>query len=133
MTRIAPRVHTRQSDIARLEALALQLPESDKVRVRLLDASTLDGIVQACPVAQMFFDPQGREGTNALLRLELTPPASGAGICDIWLDDIDTVTRMPNPSPPEASTRMPADPNAPVADAADQVDVRSGVAPNRRA
>jgi hypothetical protein len=36
------------------------------------------------------------------------------GVHDIWLDHIEDVMSLPNPSPPEPSSRIaPLDPNAP--------------------
>ena len=115
MARIAPRIHISADDVARLEALARQLPQDERVRIELHDGSTCAGIVEIQPSVQVFFDPQGREGSNAVVRIELMPdPAANAGgQRDLWLDEIAGVWRLPNPSPPEASTRTPVDPNAP--------------------
>ena len=115
MARVAPRIHVSAADIARLEAIAAQLPQDERVRIELQDGSTCAGIVEYQPSVQMFFDPQGREGSNAMVRIELMPDAStpAAGLRDLWLDEIAGVSRLPNPSPPEASTRTsPPDPNA---------------------
>jgi hypothetical protein len=66
----------------------------------------------------VFFDPDGREGMNATLRLEAfldDGRPHPTTLFNIWLDEIDAVTRLPNPSPPEPSLRSrPPDPNAPV-------------------
>ena len=114
MSRTADRVHTAAADIARLEATALQLQQDQHVRVLLDDGSQLDGIVVATPNVQQFYDPRGEEGANAVLRLEAMAPA--VGTTSLWLDRITAVTHLPNPSPPEASTRSrPPDPNAPTA------------------
>ncbi|HSR65449.1 MAG TPA: DUF3247 family protein [Xanthomonadaceae bacterium] len=117
MTRVAPRVHIRNEEIALLEAIALQLPQNERVQLRLADGRELTGTVTQMPTVQSFFDPEGREGTNAILRLDTFlddgRPHDG-GRYDIWLDDIDGVTRVPDPSPPEPSARIaPPDPNAP--------------------
>jgi hypothetical protein len=117
MARVAPRVYVAADDIASLEATCLQLPSNERVQLLLDDGTRLQGVVETMPGMQAFFDPGGREGMNALLRLEGCPddgrPHPGA-IHDIWLDQIHAVTRLPNPSPPEPSTRAhPADPNAP--------------------
>ena len=131
MTRIAPRVHVEADAIARLEALSVQLPESERVRVQLDDGSQIDGVIEATPGIGVYFDPDGREGMQALLRL-LT--GGDDGIRNIWVDEIRTVTRLPNPSPPEPSTRvMPPDPKAPAPEPGDQAGAGSGVASNRRA
>jgi hypothetical protein len=135
MARVAPRVHTDQATIARLEAIGRELIESRHVRVRLIDDNVIDGIVEMTPSIQVFFDPDGREGMNAVLRLEAFlddgRPHAG-GIHDVWLDEIEQVTRLPNPSPPEPSRRSPADPNAPAPDVR-QPGTDTGVASNRRA
>jgi hypothetical protein len=117
MTRVAPQVHVDPARIDRLEQLALQLPQDGQVQVLLDDGRELRGIVSATPSMQVFFDSQGREGLNAVLQIEAFlddgRPHQG-GVHRIWLDEVRTVTRVPNPSPPEPSSRYaPADPNAP--------------------
>jgi uncharacterized protein DUF3247 len=117
MARVAPRVHVSAAAIARLEALGSELLQDARVEILLDDGTILSGIVEYQPSVQMFFDPQGREGSNAQVRIERLlddgrPHPSG--VRDLWLDEIGTVTRLPNPSPPEPSQRTsPPDPNAP--------------------
>ena len=117
MARVAPRVHVTADALARLEALGAQLLQDEHVRILLGDGTTVDGIVECQPSVQMFFDPQGREGSNALVRIEplfVAGRTAGDAFHDLWLDDIREVTRLPNPSPPEPSRRTsPPDPNAP--------------------
>ena len=116
MARVAPRIHVSAATIAQLEAIACQLPQDERVRIELQDGTTCAGIVEYQPSVQMFFGPDGREGSTAMVRIELMPDASipAAGLRDLWLDEIAGVTRLPNPSPPEPSTRIaPPDPNAP--------------------
>ena len=118
MARVAPRIHVSATSIARLEAIACQLPQDQRVRIELQDGTTCTGIVEYQPSVQVFFDPEGREGSNAMVRIEVMPEAStpAAGLRDLWLDEIAGVTHLPNPSPPEPSTRTaPPDPNAPAA------------------
>ena len=117
MGRVAPRVYVGAADIARLEAVATQLPQDARVQVAMEDGRHVSGMVSATPTVQAFYDPEGREGMNALVRLEAFlddhRPHAG-GLHDLWLDEIRAVTRLPNPSPPEASRRThPPDPNAP--------------------
>lgn len=117
MARVAPRVYVHAAEIGRLEQLVEQLPQSRRVQLLLEDGSLLHGIVEMRPAVQAFFDPEGREGMNALLRLEAFlddgRPHDG-GSRSLWLDEIRAVTRLPNPSPPEPSQRTaPPDPNAP--------------------
>ena len=112
MSRIAGRVYSAAADLARFEAFALQLPQDARVMVALDDGSVVQGIVSATPTLQMFFDPQDNEGLNGVVRIEGFP--TGSGDHYVWLDRIRSVTPLPNPSPPEASTRThPPDPNAP--------------------
>lgn len=113
MSRIAGRVYTAAADIARFEAIALQLPQDARVAITLDDGSQVQGIVTAMPTLQMFFDPQDNEGLNGVVRIEGVP--AGSGDHYLWLDRIQSVRPLPNPSPPEASSRIhPPDPNAPV-------------------
>jgi hypothetical protein len=117
MSRDAPRVHVDAATIARLEAIAVQLPQDAHVRLRLVDGSQLRGMVSAAPSMQAFYDGDGREGMNAVLRIESfldDGRPHGGGDHYLWLDQVAAVERLPNPSPPEPSTRLhPADPNAP--------------------
>ena len=117
MSRDAPRIHVDAAAIARLEAIARQLPQDAQVRVRLVDGGELRGIVAAMPTVQAFYDADGREGMNAVARIESfldDGRAHGGGDHYLWLDQVDSVERLPNPSPPEPSARIrPADPNAP--------------------
>lgn len=110
MSREAPRVHVDPAAIARLEDLSTQLQQDSRVEVRLDDGSALRGIVTMTPTIQAFYDPDGNEGLNAVARIERE--AGGNGY--LWVDRIATVERLPNPTPPQPSTRThPPDPNAP--------------------
>jgi hypothetical protein len=117
MSRDAPRVHVAAAAIARLEAIALQLPQDAQVRLRLDDGRELRGMVGTTPTIQAFYDGDGREGMNAVVRIESfldDGRPRGGGNHYLWLDRIDAVERLPNPSPPEPTSRIhPADPNAP--------------------
>jgi hypothetical protein len=110
-------VHVQADDVASLEAMGAQLHENERVRVELDDGRIVEGIVELTPSMLVFFDPDGREGMNATVRLQQwlddgRPHPDGR--LNIWLDEVRTVTRLPNPSPPESSARVPPDPNAPV-------------------
>ena len=112
MSRIADRVYSDAADLARFEAIAVQLPQDARVAIALDDGSVVQGIVTTTPTLQMFFDPQNNEGLNGVVRIEGLP--AGSGDHYVWLDRVRTVTRLPNPSPPEPSSRThPPDPNAP--------------------
>lgn len=115
MARVAPRVHVDDAEIARLESIALQLSQDERVQITLEDGSRMVGMVSATPTMQAFFDPHGREGMNALVRLEAfldDGRSHPGGSRDFWLDEIRDVTRLPSPSPPEPSNAL-HDPNAP--------------------
>jgi hypothetical protein len=110
-------VYLEPAEIARLEAVALQLPQDARVEVVLDDGSALRGMVSMMPTVQAFYDPEGREGLNGVARIECESGgvASGDSLY-LWLDRIDSVATLPNPTPPEPSTRHhPPDPNAPSA------------------
>lgn len=110
MSRDAPRIHVGPAAIARLEGIAAQLPQDSRVEVRMDDGSVVRGIVTATPTVQTFFDPDGNEGLNAAARIE--DESGGNGY--LWVDRISSVERLPNPTPPQPSSRThPPDPNAP--------------------
>lgn len=115
MSREAPRVHLDPAAIARLEEVALQLPQDARVEVRLDDGSALRGMVSMMPTVQAFYDPEGREGLNGVARIECesSPGIASGDSRYLWLDRIGSVASLPNPTPPEPSTRHPPDPNAP--------------------
>jgi hypothetical protein len=118
MARVAARVYLEASEITRLELLAQQLPQDKRVQVTLDDGSQVLGVVSAMPSMQAFFDPEGREGMNALVRIETQNSDHRADGNDrtVWLDQIIEITPLPNPSPPEPSRAWPPDPNAPTVD-----------------
>lgn len=110
MSRDAPRVHVDPAAIARLEAVSLQLPQDRRVEILLEDGSMMRGIVTTTPTVQSFFGPNGNEGLNAVAKFECDSGESAY----VWVDRISRVERLPNPTPPEPSTRThPPDPNAP--------------------
>lgn len=120
MARVAARVYTLQGDLARLEAIAQQLPQDQRVQITLHDGSRREGMISATPGLQAFFDPHGREGMNALLKLDTQDAcvntSRASTNCTLWLDEIASVERLPNPSPPQPSRAWPPDPNAPTTD-----------------
>ncbi len=117
MTRAAPRVHADQAVIERMEHFATLLPQDAQVELRTDRGECIRGMVSATPTVQSFFDADGREGLNGVVKLEAFlddgRPHQG-GTHYLWLDEVAHVLQLPNPSPPEASTRThPPDPNAP--------------------
>ena len=120
MSRDAPRVHADQAVIARMEDIARQLPQDARVEVHLDDGIVLRGMVSMRPSVQTFYDGNGREGLNAVARIESfldDGRLHEGGDHLLWLDQVSRVTRLPNPSPPEASARThPPAPKATVVD-----------------
>ena len=119
MSRDAPRVYRDPVAVERLERIAGQIPLDARVEVRLDDGSYLRGMVCMRPSVQTFYGPNGDEGMNGMVRIESESLGSTmqagptAGSRYLWLDQIGSVTTLPNQAPPEASTRYPVDPNAP--------------------
>lgn len=120
MSRIAPTVYRDPATIAALQRMAMRLPQSARVEIGLDDGTWLRGIVSMRPTIQAFFNARGDEGTNGVVRIEVeragttmeAGPASGSRY--VWLDHIGDVRRVPNQTPPKASTRLhPIDQNAP--------------------
>jgi len=91
--RIAPRVYTAQADIDRLQSLIPALPNDRRVELTLVDGRVFTGIVAARPMTTQFFDADGREGTNGVLRLEqpaLEAPEQARWV-DLFLDQIAAI------------------------------------------
>jgi len=82
----AERVYTEQRDIARIESWAEQLEDEAHVEVRLADGAMVDGYVTARPTVQVFRDEGGREGLNALVRIDDAAEPEQAHY--LWLDRI---------------------------------------------
>ena len=98
MARIADRVYTDADQIARLEGVIRQLSDGDRVSLLLEDGEVVQGTVAMRPTPQVFFDHAGREGINAMVRVEdeaLVHPES-ARWRDLWVDRIREV-RHHNP------------------------------------
>ncbi|TZF88235.1 DUF3247 family protein [Cognatilysobacter lacus] len=91
--RIAPRVYTDQADIDRLQALISELPNDRHVQLTLDDGREFVGVVSGRPVAMQFFDPDGHEGTNGIVRIEqpaMEQPEQARWV-DLFLDQIIAV------------------------------------------
>ena len=86
MTKIAERVHTDQGEIALIESRIVELNDASAVELSLCDGRKLKGVVTVRPSVQTFRDADGREGVNALLRLDdLHEPGKTHYV---WLDQI---------------------------------------------
>lgn len=94
MSSYCERVYRNEADIGRLKALISRLPSDRHVRLALTDGSVLTGIVGEKPVLQVFYGPEGTEGTNAVLRLE-SDAAGKPDVRDMWIDEIVEVERLP--------------------------------------
>jgi hypothetical protein len=91
--RTAPRVYTAQVDIDRLQSLIPELPNDRRVEITLVDGRVFSGIVAARPMTMQFFDADGREGTNGVVRLEqpaLEQPEDARWV-DLFLDQIEAI------------------------------------------
>ena len=98
MNPTAERVFTRPEDIEHLRGQIRELCEGAFVRLTLRDGDVQQGTVSARPQAQVFFGPDGKEGTNATVRL--VDPAMdpvGATQREFWLDQIVRIERLDPP------------------------------------
>jgi hypothetical protein len=89
MGRRARHVLTAAEDIARIEHLATRMPSGTRVRITLRNGDVFTGLVAEIPNVQVFEDDAGREGINAVVRLE--EPNVPPWTVYLWLDEIDTV------------------------------------------
>jgi len=90
MTQLAEQVYTEQHDIARIESWAEQLQDEAIVAIRLADGSRVDGVVAVRPTIQVFRDGDGREGMNAIVRID--DAVDPARTHYLWLDRIVEIT-----------------------------------------
>lgn len=99
MTRNAIRVHRDPAAVARLEALIAALPNGARVELTLEDGSQLRGLIAARPMLQVFFDPEGEEGSNAVARVEpiTEDPFALTAPRDLWLDSIVAIRDLGPP------------------------------------
>lgn len=89
MTQIAERVHTDQAQIALIESRIMELNDAVAVELSFSDGRKLQGVVTVRPSVQTFRDAEGREGINALLRLDdLHDPEKTH---HIWLDQVTDI------------------------------------------
>lgn len=94
MSRTAPRVHADQAVIDRMEALCARLEQDARVAVQTDRGEWVRGIVSPQPTVQSFFDADGREGLNGVVKIE----GDGGGRDQyLWLDEVAFVEQLPNP------------------------------------
>ncbi|TBR12423.1 MAG: DUF3247 family protein [Lysobacter sp.] len=88
--RIADTVYTDQADIDRLQAMIAELWNDRHVALRLDDGREFAGLVAARPILQQFFNRDGGEGSNAIVRIVQPAPdaPATAGWVDLFLDRI---------------------------------------------
>ena len=91
MTQFAEHVYTEQRDIARIESWAEQLEDEARVEIRLADGARVEGFVTARPTIQVFRDGEGREGMNAMVRIDDQADPEHAHY--LWLDRIIDIRR----------------------------------------
>ncbi len=92
MSNTAERVHTDQAQIVRLQQRITELDAGAVVELRLVDATVVSGVIAARPSIQVFRDAEGREGSNAYVRID--DPGQPERRRYIWLDQIERVTRL---------------------------------------
>lgn len=88
----APNVIVESSVIKRFVDLICHLPGNARVAVTCRDNKRYSGIVCIRPSMQAFRDKSGKEGMNAVLRLE--DASAPGGEHRIWLDQIERVERL---------------------------------------
>ncbi|OOG37700.1 hypothetical protein B0E52_15625 [Rhodanobacter sp. C06] len=92
MSKQAPRICTTDADVGRLETLISQLPAHGRVVLSLRNGTTYTGVVKVRASTQVFRDPQGEEGINAVITLE--SPAAPHGAWNLWLDQVEHVEHL---------------------------------------
>lgn len=92
MGQVAPRVFTSDDDIRLIEARSTQLPDEAIVEVTLHDGSRVQGTVATRPIVQVFLDADGREGMNAVVRIDDARDPSHSHY--LWLDGISEIRQL---------------------------------------
>jgi hypothetical protein len=92
MSQAPEHLYTRQDDIARMEALVMQLPDEAVVELHLTDGGSITGIVATRPSVQVFRDGDGHEGFNAVVRIDDRKRPRVTHY--LWLDRIASVTAL---------------------------------------
>jgi hypothetical protein len=97
MGRQAEHVYTAQADIQRFEELVKHLQNDARVRLRLTDGSTCEGVVSARPTVQQFYDGDGNEGSNGVLHLEHLGTSPWTRF--VWFDEIASIEHLDADAP----------------------------------
>ncbi|NYZ63250.1 DUF3247 family protein [Luteimonas deserti] len=92
MSETAPQVYTDSADIERLKRLQLALDGESVVEVTFHDGRVVSGTIPERPTLQTFFDPDGREGTNGVFRLDHGQEDIAVRL--FWLGDVTGVRRI---------------------------------------
>jgi hypothetical protein len=93
VARTAERIHVDGAGIERLNAMAERLPDEARVRLTMVDGSEVTCTVVTRPILQSFLDREGREGFNAVLRIDsLSQPVQTRSL---WLDEVARVQSLP--------------------------------------
>lgn len=92
MIEVPQHLYTRQADIQHLEALIQELPDEAMVELRLTDGARVAGTVSTRPSVQVFRDPEGAQGFNAVVRIDDRQDPDHAHY--IWMDRIAEVVHL---------------------------------------
>lgn len=95
MSRTAKTVCTHPREIRRITCLITELPSGGRVRIVERNGQVLTGTVVERPAMQVFEDGDGREGLNAVVRID--DPAAPPWDADLWLTDIRRVESLDEP------------------------------------
>jgi len=92
MGRQAAEVYTSPEDIAVLERWVVELAVNARVRIATRRRTIIEGVVAATPTVQMFYDRDGNEGVNGMVKLEDAGRPDWSG--EVWLGDIADVEHL---------------------------------------
>ncbi|NII11946.1 DUF3247 family protein [Oleiagrimonas sp. C23AA] len=99
MGRHADHVELSSAACEHIEDLTRQLPANARVTVVEKNGTIYTGTVVERPITQVFKGPDGKQGINAVLRLE--DPQVPTWNRKVWLDQIDRVEKL------DANRRLP--------------------------
>lgn len=92
MGRKASQVFTGLNDIVALEKWVHELAVNAAVRIVKHDDDVIEGVVAVTPTVQVFFDPDGKEGMNGVVKL--IDPQRPDWDAVVWLGDIRDVVHL---------------------------------------